>query len=121
MKPARWPHLVSLALVGGSVALWAATGREAFTRWRDARLEAADAPVSKSEEDLLDEIGMEADAETAPPAIESRFALGLLPSGGDPKHIASVAAALLAALAISGTSIVRARLQRGRQRQSLVS
>lgn len=41
--------------------------------------------------------------------IESRFALGLLPSGIDPRHLASVLVGAIVALAISAAAALRAR------------
>jgi hypothetical protein len=108
----RATHLFGLALVALCGAAWLATGRETFTRWPNARLEASDAPVSESEANLLGEIGIDSPAAPGAPAIESRFALGILPSGGDPAHLMSVATALVAALFLSASVVLfnRSRL-----------
>lgn len=100
-------HLVAAAVSLGAIAGWLATGREAFTRWPDARLEAADRPATEAEGDLLADIGL-AD-ESAPARIESRFALGLLPSGADPRHLVSVATAVATSLALSGAGLLKRR------------
>lgn len=100
---------VALLVLGGAFSLWIATGGEAFTRWPNEKLEAADAPVSPSEAALLDEIGLTSPSDAAASAIESRFALGLLPSGIDPRHLASVLVGAIVALAISSIAALRVR------------
>jgi hypothetical protein len=109
MRRSLLPHAVALLILAGSVGAWIATGGEAFTRWPNARLEAADAPVSASEAALLDEIGITSPSDAAVPTIESRFALGLLPSGIDPRHLASVLVGAIVALAVSAMAALRAR------------
>lgn len=107
----RWfrigvPPLVIMVV---ALSLWAATGREAFTRWPDAKLEQADAETSDSELDLLADIGL--DTEPAGETdIESRFAFGLLPSGADARHLPSVAMA--AVLAVATVVVLRLRGRR---------
>lgn len=100
-------HLVAAAISLGAIVGWLATGREAFTRWPDARLEAADRPATEAEGDLLADIGL-AD-EPAPARIESRFALGLLPSGADPRHLVSVATAVAISFALAGVALLKRR------------
>jgi hypothetical protein len=112
MKSTRIVPLCSLSLVAACIAVWMATGREVFTRWPNARLEASDAPVSASEQDLLEEIGIDAAPPTDAAALESRFAFGLLPSGADPAHLASVATGLFAAATLSGVALAVARARR---------
>lgn len=112
MSGSRTAHAIALVIVAASVAAWLATGREAFTRWPNARLEAADAPVSIPEEDLLGEIGMETEPASAQTAVESRFAFGLLPSGPDPAHLVSLATCVLASSLISGTALLVQRMRR---------
>lgn len=99
--------MVAAAVSIGAAAGWLATGREAFTRWPDARLEAADRPNAPAEDDLLADLGL-ADG-PAPARIESRFALGLLPSGADPRHVVSVATAAAISLALAGVALLRRR------------
>ncbi|MFM2165178.1 MAG: hypothetical protein RL325_1615 [Planctomycetota bacterium] len=111
MSGAKRAHAASAAIVLGSLVAWLATGREGFTRWPDARLEASDAPVSKAEQDLLDEIGVGSEQPPESEKIESRFAFGLVPGGPDPKHLLSVATGCALACAISGTAIVARRLK----------
>jgi hypothetical protein len=94
-----------------ALALWASTGREVFTRWPDAKLEQADVAASDSELDLLADIGL--DAEPAGNDLESRFAFGLLPSGGDPRHLASAASAVV--LAVATAFVIHLRTRRSHQ------
>jgi hypothetical protein len=104
---------VLLFLAAG--ALWVATGREGYTRWPDEKLAASDAPAPAGEDDLLAEIGFDTPEDgTAPPDIESRFALGLAPGGFDIRHLPSVALAGALAAAISITAATSARLCRRR-------
>ncbi|MBX3374774.1 MAG: hypothetical protein KF817_13155 [Phycisphaeraceae bacterium] len=113
MNGVRAVHLVSAAIVVACAAVWLATGREAFSRWPDARLDAADAPIARAEEDLLDEIGIDlGPAAVGAGRLESRFALGLLPGGADPKHLASVATGIGVSLMASGIAEIGARLGR---------
>lgn len=109
MKRARLVHAASATIVAAALAGWWTTGREAFTRWPDARLEASDAPVSESEQDLLGEIGIDAAPSAEAAAFRSRFAFGLLPSGADPAHLVSVATAIVLATLLSGVALVAAR------------
>ena len=99
----RTAHVAALLIGLASVGAWIATGREGFTRWPDARLEASDAPVSDAEQDLLDELGIGTTTD-APTGIESRFAFGLLPGGIDPRHAISVATVCTAAAATAAAS-----------------
>jgi hypothetical protein len=86
----RLPIVIAACTIACSVVVWWGTGREGFTRWPNERLERADQATTSAEQDVLDELGM-----GTPPGgsgtIESRFALGLLPGGLDPKHALSVA------------------------------
>jgi len=113
---ARVVHIAAAAFVIASLGAWLATGREAFTRWPDARLEAADAPVSSAEQDLLDQIGIGSDPTTDAPRIESRFAFGLVPGGPDPRHLLSVATSTALAFACSAFVVLRARFSKGTTR-----
>jgi hypothetical protein len=112
MKSAALVHSMSAAIVVLALAAWLATGREAFTRWPNARLEAADAPVSESEQDLLGEIGIDAAPSAESAAFESRFAFGLVPSGADPAHLLSLATTIALAALLSGGVLVAARIRR---------
>jgi len=111
MSAARFAHAASVAIALGSIGAWLATGREGFTRWPDARLEASDAPVSQAEQDLLEEIGVGSEPAANTEKIESRFAFGLVPGGPDPKHLLSVATGCALACAISGVAIVTRRMK----------
>ena len=111
-------HIVALLIGLASVGAWFATGREGFTRWPDARLEASDAPVSEAERDLLEEIGVGSEPASESARIESRFAFGLLPGGADPKHLPSVAAGLALATGLSAAAVLRRRLTRNHSRES---
>ena len=112
MKSAPLVHAVSAAVVVLGLAAWLATGREAFTRWPNARLEAADAPMSESERGLLEEMGIDAAPSAGSAALESRFALGLVPGGADPAHLLSLATAIALAALLSGGALVAARIRR---------
>ncbi|MFM7261928.1 MAG: hypothetical protein ACKO3W_15160 [bacterium] len=116
-RTAVFAVLASVFLVAGSLVAWAVTGRETFTRWPNARLEASDAPISKSEEDLLGEIGIDAAPSSEAATIESRFAFGLLPSGADPRHLLSVATTCLAAATVPGAVVLHARWRRGTEQR----
>lgn len=110
MRPwSRVGMLASLAACALAAVSWLLTGREAFTRWPNERLERADRATSPAEQDLLDELGVGSTAD-APPTIESRFAFGLLPGGLDPLHAVSVATvcAVAAASAIAIHLVSRA-------------
>lgn len=111
MSRVKLAHTLAAAIVLASLGAWLATGREGYTRWPDARLEAADAPVSQDEQDLLSEIGVDAAAPAEAGKIESRFAFGLVPGGPDPKHLLSVATGCARACAISGVAIVTRRMK----------
>lgn len=111
-------HLTALLIGLASVGAWLATGREGFTRWPDARLEASDAPVSEAERDLLEEIGVGSEPAPESARIESRFAFGLLPGGADPKHLPSVATGLALALGLSAAAVLRRRRARNQSRKS---
>ena len=118
-RGSRTTAQVAALLIGlASVGAWLATGREGFTRWPDARLEASDAPVSEAEQDLLDEIGVGSEPAPESARIESRFAFGLLPGGADPKHLPSVATGLLLAAGVSAAAMLRHRLARNQSRES---
>lgn len=112
MNGVRAVHLASAAIVVACAATWLATGREAFSRWPDARLDAADAPIPGAEEELLHEIGIDIASAAGGERFESRFALGLLPGGADPKHLASVATGIGVSLMASGIAEIGARLGR---------
>lgn len=114
----RTAHVAALLIGLASVGAWIATGREGFTRWPDARLEASDAPVSDAEQDLLDEIGVGSEPASESDRIESRFAFGLLPGGADPKHLPSVATGLVLATGVSAVSMLRRRLTRNPSRET---
>ena len=111
MSRSRLAHALSAAIVLASLGAWFATGREGYTRWPDARLEAADAPVSKDEQDLLSEIGVDAEAPAEAGKIESRFAFGIVPGGPDPRHLLSVATGCALAGVISGVTTVIRRIK----------
>ena len=105
-------HVAGIVLTGAALGAWIATGREGFTRWPDAKLAGADAAPSADENALLAEAGFNDDSgkTASAPDIQSRFAFGLVPSGGDPKHLVSVATAVALAAAASGATLVlRAR------------
>ena len=114
MSRAWLVHGISAAIVAACAAAWLATGREAFTRWPNARLEDSDAPVSAAEQDLLGEVGLDAAPSPEAAGFESRFALGLLPSGADPAHVASVATGVALALLLSGSVLVVRRTRRAK-------
>jgi hypothetical protein len=114
----RTAHVAALLIGLASVGAWIATGREGFTRWPDARLEASDAPVSDAEQDLLDEIGVGSEPASESARIESRFAFGLLPGGADPKHLPSVATGLVFATGVSAVAMLRRRLTRNPSRET---
>lgn len=116
MKPTRLVHAAAAAVAAAGLVAWMVTGREAFTRWPNARLEAADAPLSESEQDLLGEIGIDAAPSAEAAAFESRFAFGLLPSGADPAHLVSVATATALAALLSGGVLVAARVRHATDR-----
>jgi len=99
-RPVRAAVVAGLALIALSLGAWITTGREGYTRWPDAKLDAADQPTSAEAHDLLDDIGLATDEDPPPPTIESRFALGLMPSGADPKHVISVVSASTIGLAM---------------------
>lgn len=113
MSRAWLVHGITAAIVSACAAAWIATGREAFTRWPNARLEDSDAPVSATEQDLLGEIGLDAAPSPEAAGFESRFAFGLLPGGADPAHLASVATGVAIAALLSGGALVLARARRG--------
>ncbi len=98
----------SAVLSLGAIGVWLATGREGYTRWPDARLEQADAPPPAGEADLLASAGLTEKSASAP-TIRSRFALGLLPGGLDPKHLVSVAAVLGASTGAAAITLIVAR------------
>lgn len=119
MKLPHLIHIAAAALVGAALVTWLLTGHEGYTRWPDARLAHADAPPAAGENELLSEAGF-TDNRTATtrPDIQSRFALGLVPGGADPRHLLSVAAAVAAALLASGSTIAlqsRSRFRRPAQ------
>lgn len=98
-------HVVGGAFVAAAVLLWLGTGAEGYTRWPNERLARADAPPAAGEGDLLAEVGFADDRRTPPrPDIRSRFALGLVPGGFDPRHLLSVATIAAAALVGSATA-----------------
>lgn len=119
-RGSRTTAQVAALLIGlASVGAWLATGREGFTRWPDARLEASDAPVSEAEQDLLDEIGVGSEPAPESARIESRFAFGLLPGGADPKHLPSVATGIALATVVSvAAAVLRRRVASGQARDS---
>ena len=109
MRPGTAVHITGAAIVAASLALWAATGREGFTRWPDQRLAQSDAPPAPGETELLAAAGFTDSAHTpARPDIQSRFAFGLIPGGATPRHLISVATALALAIGASSTvSVIR--------------
>ena len=129
MNTGNSAHLVKLLLTVGFLlivvptGLWVATGSEGFTRWPNAKLQAADAEVSQEQIDLLADIGFEDDARQAEPEpeIESRFAFGLVPGGFDPKHLLSVAPLGGAGVVMVGVAVVLYRRwhKAGYERESL--
>lgn len=113
MKPRTAILSLCALAIAASLALWLGTGREGFTRWPNQKLEDADARPAEGESDLLAEIGFaDDDAPARVPAIESRFAFGLLPSGLDIAHLASVASVSGAALAVMAALALRRAAQR---------
>ncbi|MBX3377939.1 MAG: hypothetical protein KF678_13160 [Phycisphaeraceae bacterium] len=116
MKLRTWTYIASLVATAATVAVWIATGAEGFTRWPNERLKNSDAAPSAGESDLLADAGFSDDTKsTRPSDIQSRFALGLVPGGADPRHLLSVATTAGAALAASGLAAVM-----GSRRKSLV-
>ena len=102
MKPGTYVHLVGGTLTLLAAVAWSVTGREGFTRWPDQRLSNADAAPSPVEDALLAEVGFnEGTGEQKRPDIQSRFALGLLPSGSDAAHLLSIATVGVAAMGLS--------------------
>ncbi len=67
---------VCLLAVAGSLIAYAATGMHAYTRFRDAEIEATNAETGLA--DLFADAG---DGAEEPGAVESVNAIGLLPSG----------------------------------------
>lgn len=120
MRPTTWAHAIGAGATLLSVAVWCGTGAEGYTRWPDERLARADAPPREGEEELLADIGFTDDRPAAPqPGLTSRFALGLLPGGLDPRHVLSVGTVTGAALLVSGTTVlIRVR---GRPPQSPIA
>lgn len=118
-----WPRLVVLAGLGltvASVLAWVATGSEGYTRWPDAKLEAADKPSSPEDMDLLEDIGLTnlGDAQ-GQPKIESRFALGLLPGGFTPRYLVSVASMATVGVALCGIGALVMRRGRGQPKEAV--
>ena len=114
IKPHHAVHVAGVVLTSAALVAWSVTGREGFTRWPDEKLAGADAAPSEDESALLAEAGFNEPGKPATaPDIQSRFALGLAPSGGDPKHLLSVATAVAAAVIASGATLAwRARRRR---------
>jgi hypothetical protein len=108
-----WPRLLlaaGLGLVFAPVLVWAATGREGYTRWPDAKLAASDAATSREHADLFEDIGLTTEEETfARPDIQSRFALGLLPGGFTPRHLVSVASVATLGIGLCGVGAIAMR------------
>lgn len=117
MRPGTVVHLGGAALIATALAVWAATGREGFTRWPDQRLAQSDASPAPGESELLAEAGFTNPAQ-AHPDIQSRFALGLVPGGENPAHLLSVAMAIGLAVAASSV-VIAARLIQRRGRHHL--
>jgi hypothetical protein len=111
-----WPRLLMVAglgLVVAPVLVWAATGREGYTRWPDAKLAASDVATPQEDADLFEDIGLATEDEThARPDIQSRFALGLLPGGLTPKHMISVASVATVGVVLGGVGVVSMRCGR---------
>jgi len=94
-----------------SVGVWLGTGRETFTRWPNAKLESADVAPTEGEEDLLASIGFEEPHTSSQMLdIESRFAMGLVPGGFDPKHLLSVATCTFAGIGLAVFPMISGRL-----------
>lgn len=114
-RPFRVAQIAAAAIALAAAAVWMASGREGFTRWPNAKLEAADAPLGEEAAALFDDIGLaEPGAPASGPALQSRFALGLLPGGFDPRHLLSVLTLLLLAGAVSASAWIIARTNQGR-------
>ncbi len=114
-RPLWIAQTAALAIALAAVAVWAASGREGFTRWPNAKLEAADAPLAADTAALLDDIGLgEQGSPASAAALESRFALGLLPGGFDLKHLLSVLTLLMLAGAVSAFGLIISRTAHGR-------
>lgn len=119
MRPSTVLHVAGLILLAGSLAAWAATGREGYTRRPNHKLASADTPPSAAEDDLLADIGIEtAEEREQTPTIESRFAFGLVPGGITPGHLPSVATAALCAGVLSASGLV---ISRGRRASTQAS
>ena len=102
MKSSHWLHVVGVAITAGSLAVWYATGSEGYTRWPNERLAQADAPPADGESELLADAGFTDNSTQLPrPDIQSRFALGLLPGGPDPRHLLAVATVVAASATAS--------------------
>jgi hypothetical protein len=107
-------HVASGLLVAGSLGLWLATGREGFTRWPDERLARTDGVPADDEMALLADVGFGDASPAESRGFQSRFALGLLPGGADPGHLASVATACCVALLASAVASALAPLGNAR-------
>lgn len=107
MKASHRVHVVGTTLIAASLVVWYATGSEGYTRWPNERLAHADAPPTAGESELLAEAGFtDAHTASARPDIQSRFALGLVPGGTDPRHLLSVASVAACAVLASAIAMV---------------
>lgn len=95
-------------LVAGAAVLWAATGRETFTRYFNAELAATDRPADPEADALLSSTMGPGDAPPRDPPLDNRFHMGLLPGGGG-RHALSVAGVAALAGAAAAAAWVFAR------------